>query len=96
MTDTTSTDEAIAELRRQVSELSGLSLATGVLLTQLLQSMTLKELSPQRAATKIISNAREAVEGFTSMPGHADPVMKARALDAVEQYETQIRSVLPV
>jgi hypothetical protein len=30
------------------------------------------------------------------MPGHADPVMKARALDAVEQYETQIRSVLPV
>lgn len=95
MTATPSTDE-IAELRRQVSELSGLSLATGVLLTQLLQSMTLKELSPQRAATKIITNAREAVEGFTSMPGHNDPVMKERALAAVEQYETQIRSVLPI
>jgi hypothetical protein len=95
MTDKTPTEE-IAELKRQVSELSGLSLATGVILTQLLQSMTLKELSPQRAATKIINSAREAVEGFTSMPGHDDPVMKARALDAVEQYETQIRSVLPV
>lgn len=95
MTATPSTDE-IAELKRQVSELSGLSLATGVLLTQLLQSMTLKELSPQRAATKIITNAREAVEGFTSMPGHNDPVMKERALAAVEQYETQIRSVLPI
>ncbi len=95
MTDTPSTDE-IAELKRQVSELSGLSLATGVLLTQLLQSMTLKELSPQRAASKIITNAREAVEGFTSLPGQNDPVMKARALEAVEQYETQIRSVLPI
>jgi hypothetical protein len=95
MTATPSTDE-IAELKRQVSELSGLSLATGVILTQLLQSMTLKELSPQRAATKIITNAREAVEGFTSMPGHNDPVMKERALAAVEQYETQIRSVLPI
>lgn len=96
MTDTTSIDETIADLKRQVSELSGLSLATGVLLTQLLQSNTLKELSPQRAATKIITNAREAVEGFTSIAGQEDPVMKARALEAIEQYETQIRSVLPV
>jgi len=35
------------------------------------------------------------VEGFTAAT-HADPVMKKRALDAVDQYEEQIRSVLAV
>lgn len=94
MTDTTDTNAAIADLKRQVSELSGLALATGVFLTQLLQSMAQKELNPQGAATRIASNARNAIEGFEAQGGQTDPVMKARALEAVNQYETQIRSVL--
>ncbi len=59
--------------------------------------MTLREMNPQNAATKTITNAEKAIEGFA--PDAADPlgdVMKARALEAVKQYETQLRSVLPV
>ncbi len=95
MTDITDTNEAIAQLKRENAELSGLALATGVILTQLLQSMLKRELNPQQAAGKVMGNAREAIEGFTAQTG-ADPVMKARALDAVKQYEDQIRSVLQV
>ena len=93
MTDTTAANE-IADLKRQVAELSGLALATGVILTQLLQSNLKRELNPQGAATKVLTSAREAIEGFAAQAGEGDPVMKARALDAVQQYETQIRSVL--
>jgi hypothetical protein len=89
------TTETIAELKRQTAELSGLALATGVILTQLLQSQLKRELNPQAAAGKVMTSAREAIEGFTSGAG-ADPVMKARALEAVKQYEEQIRSVLSV
>ena len=85
--------KAIADLKREVAELNGLSLATGVLLTQLLQKNASRELVPQKAAGEIANNARAAIEGFASRPG-SDPVMKARALDAVAQYEQQIRSVL--
>jgi hypothetical protein len=94
MTDKTTT-EAINQLKRENAELSGLVLATGVILTQLLQSMMKREMNPQGAASKVINNAREAIEGFTSQ-ADADPVMKARALEAVKQYEEQIRSVLSV
>jgi hypothetical protein len=93
MADKTDTNEAIAELKREVAELSGLSLATGVILTQLLQKIAAREMNPQASATAIVTNARTAIEGFTSQAG-SDPVMKARALDAVKQYEDQIRSVL--
>lgn len=86
----------IERLQRQVAELSGLSLATGVILTQLLQSMCLREMNPQAVAGKIMANARNAIEGFTANVPDADPAMKARALEAVKQYEDQIRSVLPV
>ena len=85
----------IAKLKREVSELSGLSLATGVILTQLLQKIVSREMSPQNAATAIVNNARNAIEGFAASAG-ADPVMKERALHAVKQYEDQIRSVLPI
>lgn len=85
--------DAIARLTRENAELSGLALATGVILTQLLQTICSRELNPQGAATKIMTNARDAIEGFTKTGDH-DPVMKARALEAVKQYETQIRSVL--
>jgi hypothetical protein len=87
------TNEAIKQLKRETAELSGLALATGVILTQLLQSISKRELNPQAAAGKVMTNAREAIEGFTSHGSH-DPVMKARALEAVDQYEKQIRSVL--
>jgi hypothetical protein len=86
-------NQAIAELKRENAELSGLALATGVILTQLLQKICAREMNPQGAATQIVSNAREAIEGFTTMK-KVDPLMKSRALEAVQQYEDQIRSVL--
>lgn len=95
MADTTDTNATIADLKREIAELSGLSLATGVILTQLLQKIVSREMSPQNSATQIVNNAREAIEGFTSQV-QADPLMKKRALEAVTQYEDQIRSVLPI
>jgi len=95
MADVKEMTEAIERLKRENAELNGLVLATGVILTQLLQSMLKAELNPQAAATRVITNARGAIEGFTAHAG-SDPVMKARALEAVKQYEEQIRSVLAV
>jgi hypothetical protein len=89
------TDETIADLKRENAELSGMALATGVILTQLLQTICKRELNPQASAGRIMTNARDAVEGFTAQT-HADPVMKKRALEAVQQYEDQIRSVLAI
>jgi hypothetical protein len=93
MADSKDMNQAIAELKRENAELSGLALATGVILTQLLQKICAREMNPQGAATQIVSNAREAIEGFTTMK-KVDPLMKSRALEAVQQYEDQIRSVL--
>ena len=86
---------ALDALARENAELRGLALATGVILTQLLQSMTLRELNPQNAATRIVTNAQKAIEGFKAGAEPLDAVMKARALEAVKQYEDQLRSVLP-
>lgn len=89
-------NEALERRARENAELSGLALATGVILTQLLQSMCLRELNPQAAATRIMTNAEKAIEAFKpEEAGPHDAVMKARALRAVKQYEKQIRSVLP-
>lgn len=85
----------IERLRHENAELNGLALATGVILTQLLQTMCKRELNPQAAAGRIMANAREAIDGFTKM-NDSDPVTRKRALDAVQQYEDQIRSVLAV
>lgn len=93
MPESTNTDQVIADMKREISELSGLSLATGVILTQLLQKIASREMNPQGAAGQIVNNARAAIEGFTAGQ-KSDPVMKARALEAVTQYEDQIRSVL--
>jgi hypothetical protein len=95
MTDHTSTDETIAGLKRELAELSGLALATGVILTQLIQTNCKRDLNPQASAGKIMKEARDAIEAFATESG-ADPVMKARALGAVQQYEDQVRSVLNV
>jgi hypothetical protein len=95
MTDVIRLTSEIETLKRQNEELSGLALATGVILTQLLQANCKRELNPQGAATRIMSNAREAIDGF-SKATNADPVMTKRALEAVQQYEDQIKSVLAV
>lgn len=96
MTHTPDTAEEIAQLKREVAQLSGLVLATGVLLTQLLQSNLKRELNPWNAATKMMNEARGAIEGFNpETMGERDPAMKHRALEALTQYETQLRSVLP-
>lgn len=97
MTDTKNLQEAVDRLARENAELRGLALATGVILTQLLQTITLREMNPQNAATKVINNAEQAIAGFE--PDKSEPlggVMKDRALQAVKQYEDQLRSVLPV
>jgi hypothetical protein len=97
MTDTNDIHAALDRLARENAELNGLVLATGVILTQLLQAMALRELNPQAAATRVITNAQKAIEGFKPEPaGPLDAVMKARALQGVRQYEDQLRSVLPV
>lgn len=96
MPESKDVNEALDRLARENAELSGLTLATGVILTQLLQKICLSELSPQGAATKIITNAEQAIEGFKPEgAGPHDAVMKAHALQAVKQYEKQLRSVLP-
>src|SRR5262245_30555279 len=96
MSDNKDVHAAIARLERENAELNGLILATGVILTQLLQSMTLRELNPQAGATRIVTNAQKAIEAFrTDEQGALAGVMKQRALAAVKQYEDQLRSVLP-
>jgi hypothetical protein len=95
MTEAKDINAAIEALARENAELRGLALATGVILTQLLQSMTLRELNPQAAATRIVTSAQKAIEGFKAGVEPLDAVMKTRALEAVKQYEDQLRSVLP-
>jgi len=95
MPETKDINAALEALARENAELRGLALATGVILTQLLQSMTLRELNPQNAATRIVTNAQKAIEGFKAGTEPLDAVMKTRALEAVKQYEDQLRSVLP-
>jgi hypothetical protein len=96
MSDNKDVEARLETLARENAELNGLVLATGVILTQLLQSMTLRELNPQAAATRIVTNAEKAIEGFRAEEtGPLAPVMKSRALAAVKQFEDQLRSVLP-
>jgi len=97
MNDANDLNEAVNRLALANAELSGWALATGVILTQLLQTICQRELNPQGAATKIKANAQEAVQSFPPIvSGELDALIKARALDAVEQYEERIRSVLPI
>ncbi|MEI9900899.1 MAG: hypothetical protein WDN31_13045 [Hyphomicrobium sp.] len=96
MSDNKDLQAAIEKLQRENAELNGLILATGVILTQLLQANTLRELNPQAGATRIVTNAQKAIEAFRPEQGGTfGTVMKDRALAAVKQYEDQLRSVLP-
>lgn len=96
MSDNKELQETVERLTRENAELSGLALATGVLLTQLLQSNLKRELNPWNSTTKMMTEARAAIEGFSpESSGERDPSMKTRALDALKQYEEQLRSVLP-
>lgn len=95
MVDFKDANDVIAQLKRDNAELSGMVLATGVILTQLLQSNCKRELNPQASASRIMANARDAIQDFSSA-NDVDAVMKARALAAVQQYEEQIKSVLAV
>lgn len=95
MADVSELTKTIETLRRENLELSGMMLATGIILTQLLQAQCKRELNPQAAAGRIMQTAREGVEGFAAET-HADARLKQRALEAVQQYEDQIRSVLAV
>lgn len=95
MADTSELQKTIENLKRENMELSGMMLATGIILTQLLQAQCKRELNPQAAAGRIMQTARDGIEGFAAAT-HADPRLKKRALDAVQQYEDQIRSVLAV
>lgn len=96
MTETTDANKEIEALKHEVAVLSGLALATGVMFTQLLQSNLKRELNPWNAATKMLDDARTAIEGFhPETTGERDPAMKQRALEALSQYEQQLRSVLP-
>lgn len=95
MTDITTLEQDIARLKRENAELGGLALATGIILTQLLQTSCKREMNPQAAAGRIMTAAREGVEGF-AVATHADPLLRKRALEAVAQYEEQIRSVLAI
>ena len=96
MTESKDANDVHERLEREIAELRGLSLATGVILTQLLQAMTLRELNPQAGATRIVTNAQKAIDGFKAGDNPLDQVMKKRALEAVKQYEDQLRSVLPM
>ena len=95
MTDITALEQDVARLKRENAELGGLALATGIILTQLLQTSCKREMNPQAAAGRIMAAAREGVEGYAAAT-HADPLLKKRALEAVTQYEEQIRSVLAI
>lgn len=95
MADTSELQTTIDNLKRENMELSGMMLATGIILTQLLQAQCKRELNPQGAAGRIMQTARDGIEGFTAAT-QADPRLKQRALEAVQQYEDQIRSVLAV
>ena len=89
-------NETIDRLTRENAQLSGLVLATGVLLTQLLQSNLKRELNPWKSATKMLDEARTAIEGFKpETAGEQNPAMKERALEALAQYDEQIKAVLP-
>lgn len=93
MRQTEDIDKTLEALARQNAQLGGLAIATGAILTHLLQTMCLREMNPQFAATKIITNATKAIDDLKPGDDAGDAAQKA--LEAVKLYEAQIRAVLP-
>ena len=87
MADFTDTHAVIAQLKRENAELSGLALATGVILTQLLQANCKRELNPQAAAGRIMTSAREAIEGFTAATDKLAATLNVRKVGAAAPSE---------
>ena len=95
MADQQDLEKTVAELKSEVLELSGMMLATGIILTQMLQTMTARELNPHGSLDKLVENAKAGIQSFSTQTS-ADPALTERALTAVKQYEDQIRSVLRI
>ncbi len=91
-------DAELVRLANENARLHGEIFATGVILTQLLQSICKTQLNPSAFAGRIMKEASDAVAGFkpAAQEGDLDDVCKKRALETVRLYEEQIRSVLPV
>ena len=79
------------------AKLRGEILATGIILAQLLQSISRTQLNPHGFVTRIMQQAQDAVADFKpeGAKEHAQ-ITKDRALQIVKHYEEQLRSVLPV
>jgi hypothetical protein len=91
------TNDALSHLALENARLKGEILATGVILTQLLQSICRTQLNPHAFATRIMKDAQDAVQAFEPAGDKANAtVMKQSALETVQHYSEQIRSVLPV
>lgn len=97
MAECKDTTDVLRKLASEDAQLRGELLATGVLLAQLLQSISKTQLSPHAFTTRIMSQAQEAVNGFKPEgdAAHAAAVKDA-ALKTIQHYEEQIRSVLPI
>jgi hypothetical protein len=99
MADRRAGSELIQKLVRENARLRGESLVTGIILTQLLQSIVRAQLNPHAFATRLVKQAQDAVEEF-KLDGPGDQkfknIVKAAALETVEHYDTQIRSALPI
>lgn len=79
--------------------LRGETLVTGIILTQLLQSILKTQLTPYTFADRIVANARKAVEDFEYESLNEAMTMQAclrkSALEAVKHFENEIRKALP-
>jgi hypothetical protein len=97
MAQTTDGTDALQKLAQENARLRGEVLATGIILAQLLQSAARKELNPHGFVTKIMQKAQEGVQGFHE-GGELErqEIVKKSALETVQHYEEQIRSVLPI
>lgn len=99
MSDRNGGNELLQVLMRENARLRGESLVTGIILTQLLQSLVRIQLNPQAFAVRIVKEAQEAVEQFRiedPADNHLKDVVRAAALEAVQHYDLQIKAAVPI
>lgn len=97
MAETKEIKDTLHNMLRENAILRGEILATGIILAQLLQSISRTQLNPHGFVTRIMQHAQDAVSEFKPEGDqeHAQ-LTKERALQIVKHYEDQLRSVLPV